>query len=638
MPRNKKKAFIKYTKNGKIIPGSLITTTGGNPPKNGYYKEVETDICCNPSTKKTCIENVLQKLFDQLPFGSTTTELDELLSTEQPIKFTMLDIGFKTTECNCLNCNAKNVSNFNISFTGTIEKSLQYFEALGAHSSDCCVKILSIADTYIKLSESLGTNFPGVSFCCPNIFASIEKYLITTSFLFFERPEIPRCGCPQVFASVETYLKYREAISPINIPLYTNCPCINGFASYETYAKYAEAVGIIPLPPIPGQDYMGFGFPSCSLNPKLETCALSLEPLCSAEDFNRIKDKAIIEQPGKSNTFFSCQAVSNPIFTCSDIDIFLDKGIVNETNYSSQNIGEKIQYLINNGLPSSFIYSSLDYGIIQSNLPDNSKAFYKLDFLYDIFGPSEIVNVVNIILKSTNGLFDNSGLIEYGVEQSEELILYTAIKILNNRPDMNPSLLVEYVRYIMEKGLIFSYGPDCQVSVTTLDYYIAYTEALTCQASQYTDITGVNGDFAWTSIEGYNSTPEWFLDYYTPPSASGLIFEASNFIDTEAISYIAGCYKNDGTHNTDSQGKQYIYSYFTQNPNPVLLPGGYFRVKISDGTATITVYENINGNVTVGPINGYLPPILTQEIVKLFIIVEGYNIQSVTTQIEFGYD
>lgn len=42
----KQRAFIKYTKAGKIIPGSLIFTSGSYPT-DGKYKEVSTNICCD---------------------------------------------------------------------------------------------------------------------------------------------------------------------------------------------------------------------------------------------------------------------------------------------------------------------------------------------------------------------------------------------------------------------------------------------------------------------------------------------------------------------------------------------------------------------------------------------------------------
>lgn len=46
----KKRAFVKYTKKGKLIPGSLIVTTTGGYPINGLYTEVPTNICCDTDT------------------------------------------------------------------------------------------------------------------------------------------------------------------------------------------------------------------------------------------------------------------------------------------------------------------------------------------------------------------------------------------------------------------------------------------------------------------------------------------------------------------------------------------------------------------------------------------------------------
>lgn len=42
----KKRAFVRYTKAGKIVPGSLIVTTNGGYPVDGLYKEVSVDLCC----------------------------------------------------------------------------------------------------------------------------------------------------------------------------------------------------------------------------------------------------------------------------------------------------------------------------------------------------------------------------------------------------------------------------------------------------------------------------------------------------------------------------------------------------------------------------------------------------------------
>ena len=46
----KNRAFVRYTKSGKIIPGSMIVTNGSYP-KDGTYVEVFTNECCNPANK-----------------------------------------------------------------------------------------------------------------------------------------------------------------------------------------------------------------------------------------------------------------------------------------------------------------------------------------------------------------------------------------------------------------------------------------------------------------------------------------------------------------------------------------------------------------------------------------------------------
>ena len=44
---SKKRAFVRYTKAGKIVPGSLILTNGTYPESPSIWKEVSADLCCN---------------------------------------------------------------------------------------------------------------------------------------------------------------------------------------------------------------------------------------------------------------------------------------------------------------------------------------------------------------------------------------------------------------------------------------------------------------------------------------------------------------------------------------------------------------------------------------------------------------
>jgi hypothetical protein len=43
----KKRAFVRYSKQGKIVPGSLILTGGSYPQGPATWNEVPVDLCCN---------------------------------------------------------------------------------------------------------------------------------------------------------------------------------------------------------------------------------------------------------------------------------------------------------------------------------------------------------------------------------------------------------------------------------------------------------------------------------------------------------------------------------------------------------------------------------------------------------------
>jgi len=43
----KKRAFVRYSKQGKIVPGSLILTGGAYPQGPSTWNEVPADLCCD---------------------------------------------------------------------------------------------------------------------------------------------------------------------------------------------------------------------------------------------------------------------------------------------------------------------------------------------------------------------------------------------------------------------------------------------------------------------------------------------------------------------------------------------------------------------------------------------------------------
>jgi hypothetical protein len=81
----KKRAFVKYTKQGRLIPGSLIVTTSGGYPINGLYQEVPMDLCCLTTT----VPPVSLFKFDT----STTGSVGSCLAKADPISIYM------TQEC-----------------------------------------------------------------------------------------------------------------------------------------------------------------------------------------------------------------------------------------------------------------------------------------------------------------------------------------------------------------------------------------------------------------------------------------------------------------------------------------------------------------------------------------------------------
>lgn len=65
---SKKRAFVRYSKQGKIVPGSLILTAGSFPNGPSTWNEVPVDLCCDLITltfdmPDTSINDVTLRLF-----------------------------------------------------------------------------------------------------------------------------------------------------------------------------------------------------------------------------------------------------------------------------------------------------------------------------------------------------------------------------------------------------------------------------------------------------------------------------------------------------------------------------------------------------------------------------------------------
>jgi hypothetical protein len=54
----KKRAFVRYSKQGKIVPGSLILTSGSFPEGPSTWKEVPADLCCETVRLSTQVDDL----------------------------------------------------------------------------------------------------------------------------------------------------------------------------------------------------------------------------------------------------------------------------------------------------------------------------------------------------------------------------------------------------------------------------------------------------------------------------------------------------------------------------------------------------------------------------------------------------
>lgn len=88
----KTRAFVRYTKLGKVVPGSLIITKGSYPKGSSTWKEVPADLCCdNPMeiryvVANAAITNIALSLFcngvsvaNYRGIGTSSTDMATLL-------------------------------------------------------------------------------------------------------------------------------------------------------------------------------------------------------------------------------------------------------------------------------------------------------------------------------------------------------------------------------------------------------------------------------------------------------------------------------------------------------------------------------------------------------------------------------
>ena len=107
----KKRAFVRYSKNGKIVPGSLILTGGSYPQGSSTWKEVPADLCCGTScdTSKLDVSQLLSNMNDC--YEEVTNLIPNI------VYFTDYGDGYNTYIDNGCNDMYDNANSFNTNLT-----------------------------------------------------------------------------------------------------------------------------------------------------------------------------------------------------------------------------------------------------------------------------------------------------------------------------------------------------------------------------------------------------------------------------------------------------------------------------------------------------------------------------------------
>lgn len=239
----KKRAFVRYTKKGKLVPGSLIVTTGGGHPVDGVYKEVPTDLCCVSST--SCIEPLILEVAPELNYyefafrvfnpntvagtiewgdgtidtfdltgGSGFYYFDHNYSTPdeipQTIKVFFTSItGFRNLEIGDAPWKTLSVSNIPTVFAGST--TIQQVDADGSLITSLNVSgLTSLEDLY--------------AVSCPNL-----AYLNVQGCTGLTNTELNNCAFETLNFSGCSSLQYAELSGNVNLTnvIITGCPSIN---------------------------------------------------------------------------------------------------------------------------------------------------------------------------------------------------------------------------------------------------------------------------------------------------------------------------------------------------------------------------------------------------------------------------
>jgi len=83
---SKKRAFVRYSKQGKIVPGSLILTSGSYPNGSSTWNEIPADLCCrtliNPPNPGAYTATVLSQYSAAMPAYKFSENVKSFIKTK----------------------------------------------------------------------------------------------------------------------------------------------------------------------------------------------------------------------------------------------------------------------------------------------------------------------------------------------------------------------------------------------------------------------------------------------------------------------------------------------------------------------------------------------------------------------------
>jgi hypothetical protein len=190
----KKRAFVRYSKNGKIVPGSLILTAGSYPNGPSTWKEVSADLCCGNTDNTKSFDFDLSQFKDNLGSNLESCHVT-IRSTIRGINLFYdddngLNIGDGGADMydggNCLNTNLTQAYNtikednvnfsLNIPYTHTVSNSYNNDFLYANPPMDGSI---NSGDSYFGVGSSYFTNmYPGLFIMAASGINNVQEFSI----------------------------------------------------------------------------------------------------------------------------------------------------------------------------------------------------------------------------------------------------------------------------------------------------------------------------------------------------------------------------------------------------------------------------------------------------------------------------